>query len=231
MKQKRIGIQRASLVFGVVFLSTGVIRADTDFQQWTAGIIQKDLTPGVRGYLELQPRFSENWSLLDRVIVRPALLFPISSGLTLGLGYAAIPILQPADSLEQRLWEQVVFDGAADWGTFTNRTRLEQRFVEGAGETAWRLRHQFKALVRLGEESPWAIAASDEVFFHLNSASESIQSGFDQNRAFLGLSWKASPEFRVEGGYLLDSVNKPAGTEDRVNHIFALTFFWNPGSG
>ncbi len=216
---------------GVGLLGSGVARADADLQQWTALIVQKELTQGVKGYLEVQPRVSGDWTLLDRVIVRPAILFPWENGITSGLGYAAIAIMQPSSSVEQRLWEQLQVETKGDWGTLTNRTRLEQRFIEGADETAWRLRHQVKALVPLRADSPWALALSDEVYFHLNSASASIESGFDQNRAFLGLSRKWAPDFRIEGGYLLNSVNKAAGAEDRVNHVFVLTFYWNPGSG
>ncbi len=216
------------LIVGCFFIPLVASATDVDLQQWTSLIVQKKISEGIRGYIELQPRLGGDFSNLDRVIFRPALLFPTDGLMTWGVGYAAVPAFQPVTTWEHRAWQQGQWDLKLNGVALTNRTRFEQRFLHGADEVGLRIRHQIRAMVPLVVDSPWSLALVDEIFFNLNAPSSSLAAGFDQNRAFIGVSWQNSETWRIETGYLLNSVNHPENQEDQLKHVWALNFFWNP---
>lgn len=57
------------------------------------------------------------------------------------------------------------------------------------------------ALWRLGKDSDWSLAATDEVFWYTEGMT------FDQNRTFLGISYRINEQLRIETGGLLISQN------------------------
>jgi len=140
--------------------------------------------------------------------VRPALIFDLTDQLTLWLGYAAIGNFGDQFELEHRIWQQLQHRAELEGIILVNRTRLEQRFFEGApGEVGLRLRHLVRAMlpvgtVKPGEEHRWAVVISNEVFFNLNAVSGEMTPGFDQNRAFLGVNVKVRKNLTLDLGYM-----------------------------
>lgn len=186
-------------------------------------------------------------------ILRPALGYQFAPWGTAWLGYAWQPNYflrdDKHDISEHRLWEQ--FSGSWSFGPtqLGVRTRLEQRHRdaggEGQGEGLWalRLRQQVRFAWTLVPKGPWQLVASDEIFFHLNttgvfeeqpdgtrkSVGYPSEAGFDQNRAFLGMGYAPSSDFRLELGYLNQIVNRMERSPDQINHVLFAGMFFKVG--
>ncbi len=214
-----------------------IARAETrqDFRLWTnvtaitdLGHLSSRLTRW-RLWTEVQNRFRDlaKDEDLDQLLVRSALGYEVAKELSVWLGYGYIPVFTEADKVvnEHRLWQQLLWSSELDRWSLTSRTRLEQRFIEGAEEPAWRYR-QFVRLARpLTRQLPLSLVLWDEVFVHLSSASPTIQTGFDQNRIFAGLGWQVTQPARIEIGYLNQFIDTPR--LNRIHHILSLNLFLN----
>jgi hypothetical protein len=191
-------------------------RADvTDTQQWTQVTLQKELTDRWRAYFEVQPRFGKDVDGLERMIIRPAIGYRLNPKLSVWQGYGYTPQFEPEDLYEHRLFQQLLFEDRRGKTAFTSRTRLEERFIEGAGGTAVRLRTMLRLMHPVSADQRWAVVGYEEVFWNLTSTSNGPVSGFDQNRLFLGVSRQVSKELRVETGYLLNHINTPRTSSNR----------------
>jgi Protein of unknown function (DUF2490) len=215
-----------------IFLIAGVIAphralaVDHDFQQWTQLILQGELAGPLGGFLEVQPRWDEGASRLDRWILRPALFWRENDQRSYWLGYGGIEALHPSRAWEHRIWEQVQLTQQEEWGTLGQRFRLEQRFLPGVDPVGLRLRYLLRFVHPWASGSEWAWVTGDELFLNFNSPSASVRSGFDQNRLFLGVSWSFAPGLRAEAGYLNNFVRRPASAEDRFNHVALVSLQW-----
>lgn len=221
----------------VLILVAGIVHAETreDFRLWTNVTAVTNLGhlddrfSRWRLWTEVQNRFRDisHDGELDQVLVRSALGYAVAKGFTVWLGYGYIPTFTEADKVvnEHRIWQQLLWSQDFDRWSFTSRTRLEQRFIEGADDPAWRYR-QFLRLSRpLAQEWPLSLVLWDEVFIHLRSVSPTIQSGLDQNRVFAGLGWQVAKPARVEVGYLNQYLDTPRLI--RFNHILSLNLYLN----
>ena len=188
-------------------------------QQWSVMILQGQILGQVRGYLEIQPRTDLSRGELDRILIRPALYYPLGREVTLWAGYAAVATVNPSLSWEHRAWQQIQHERNFGGVVVINRTRFEERFLPGADDIGLRIRHMLRAVIPVDDRRIWAVVFSDEVFFNLNSPNASNVTGFDQNRAFAGVSWNIAPQFRIEAGYMNVFVNRPGDTTDRMNHV------------
>jgi hypothetical protein len=189
-----------------------------DAQTWTLLVAQGRFTPELRGYAEVQPRIADSWTRFDRLLVRAALGWQVSPAVSLWIGYAWTPLISPRFIHEHRPFQQLLIENR--WGKFSliNRTRLEERFIEGLPVASARLRHMVRGLYQLGE-SPWRLAAYDEAFVTLNAVESGPVAGFDQNRAFLGVNWQVHPVLQLEAGYLNHVVRRAAPAQMLMNHI------------
>lgn len=206
-----------------------------DFRLWTnltAIIDLGRLDAGLsrlRLWIEVQNRFRDlaEDEDLDQVLVRSGLGYQVTERFTVWTGYGYTPSFTEADKVvnEHRLWQQLLWSAGYALGDVTIRTRLEQRFIEGAEHTAWRYRQLVRFSRPLARELPLSLVLWDEAFVHLNSASPAIRAGFDQNRAFAGLGWQVNRPARVEVGYLNQFLDTP--TLHRIHHILSLNLFLN----
>lgn len=206
--------------------------ADTrdDWQTWTAAVATGPLggpdTPW-RFWLEGQARFNDDTSRFNQAILRGAVGHALGQRAAVWAGYAFIPTNRPRtdDNLaEHRLWQQLTWSAPAPLAGFSlsTRTRLEQRDVEGASDTAWRFRQLAKLTRPLGTAGRWYLSLWDEVFVHLDDADWGPDAGLDQNRAFAGLGLRLSNVARAEVGYLHQYVDRRA-VPDASNHTLSLT--------
>lgn len=176
-------------------------------------------------YAELQPRWRDEGSHLDQVLIRPAVFYAVNDKTSVWLGYAHVTT-HPAGKKsfeENRVWQQLLhnFEPLGPV-SIQSRTRLEQRFIQNSDETG----HKIRQMVRL--TMPSAISpklrwvAYDEYFINLNDTDYGARRGFDQNRFFLGANWSFSPEVKMELGYLNQYVN--GKNTDLSNHTLSTTF-------
>lgn len=190
-------------------------------EAWILAVAQGRASSLVRWYAEVQPRTAFNAGESVRLLVRPAVGFQLTPQVSLWAGYGWTPVLVPTFVNEHRAFEQLLLEHRLGPWMLVNRTRFEQRFVEGSGGVSLRLRHMVRALVRFGEASPLGVAMYDEPFFGLNDLGAGPVAGFDQNRAFLGLNYKLDPLFQVELGYL-NTLSRRRAQDTLMGHTVLL---------
>lgn len=109
--------------------------------------------------------------------------------------------------------ERRVNDGAADetrliqqistrHGIIRTRLRLEQRMVERATQTGWRLRPRLGVAVPLGADSRWQVKADAELFVTLRATSRTGTTGLTGLRTQAGLGYKVSDQLSLSLAYL-----------------------------
>lgn len=212
-----------SLVFGLV-LGGAALADETDNQAWLNATGQYRLNGRLLLWAEAQGRFGEDASRLTQSIIRPGLGWQAAPKVSLWAGYARITNHQPGkDQAEDRLWQQALWNiGPMLGGTVTSRSRLEQRWVDGGGDTGWRVRQflKYERPFRPGGDA--SLVLTSETFVALNDADWGARSGFDQMRNFVGVGLSVAPKMRVEAGYLNQYINRP-GDNDRMNHIASVS--------
>lgn len=202
--------------------------AEEDAQAWGAVTASGPVKGDLFLWLEGQARLTDDVGGGSQFILRPAIGARIAADAHAIAGYAYVrtePEGRPA-TREHRLWQQVQFVPLRANGAplVISRTRLEQRMVEGADETGWRLRQfvRLQAPVRSG--SAVQFVGWTEAFLNFNDTDWGARGGFDQWRNFLGIGLPVGERARLEPGYLNQRVFR-AG-EDRTNHIASATVFY-----
>lgn len=184
----------------------------------------------LRWWFDGQARFLDDAGGFNQSLVRPGLGYAVAEDHTLWAGYAWVRTspAAPADEFdEHRLWQQWTYTPKLDRYSFLFRSRLEERWVETGNDVGLRFRQMVRAQYRLTDTPQWSLVAWDEAFFHLNDTDWGARAGFDQNRAFVGVAFKADPDARtrVEVGYLNQYIYRRGGT-DAMNHILSLNLFF-----
>ena len=77
----------------------------------------------------------------------------------------------------------------------------------------------------LPDAPEWAIVVCDEIFVNINSVGNGPDSGFDQNRFFLGMNRQFTEHFNMDLGYQMQALNDRQ--PELINHIILLQFFIN----
>lgn len=201
-----------------------------DLQQWGSVGLTLPLTPGKRLLLmgEAQPRVG---NLQDRgtsgdftqLILRTAVGWQLSKRVSVWQGYAWAPVFEPINVNEHRLHQQLSIQGKIRRLQISNRTRLEERWIENNdGRVSIRLRHMVRGMYPLDAKERWFLVLSDEAFVTLKGVSNGPATGFDQNRLFVGVSRKLSPSVNAELGYLNQFNNSRDPVPDRMNHAILL---------
>jgi len=158
-------------------------------------------------YLELQPRFDTGTPSRGRILFRPGIWYNIDSRQNIALGVLDLTDVE-FNFKEFRIWEQYQRTDGLEFTnaptlSLVNRTRLEQRFLQGSSETGLRLRHMLRAQQPIQAGSPWSWVVFDELFIGINHNTSQPSPGFDQNRIFAGLRRDfAGGHVGVEFGYL-----------------------------
>ena len=203
-----------------------------DSQVWAGIISTGTLKPAGekwRFWLEGQGRFGNDMSTLSQGFVRPGVGYAINEHASLWVGYAHIftdtPFVRTSAD-EERVWQQFTWNQPVGAGSFTSRSRLEQRFVDTVSDTGWRYRHFFKMAYPIKGLPGISAVAFEEVFVNLNDVDGGPQAGFDQNRAFAGLGYAFSKVVKTEVGYLNQFIDRPINP-NRVTHALAITLFLN----
>lgn len=214
----------------VVLLSTvpclpAIADTEDDGRIWLNLNAQAQLPiENLNAYFEFQPRWREDGEEFDQRLIRPALFYKLTPQASVWLGYANVLThrLTTGTTDEDRLWQQFQYNHKLTNGiTLQSRTRLEQRWLSNGDDVGHRVRQLFRVTRPFASLPDLSLVGWDEVFVNFNETDWGAQSGFDQNRAFIGLGYAFTPRLRVEAGYLNQYVETP--TIDRLNHVFATT--------
>ena len=203
---------------------------------WTALFAQGDFSGHEeegspwRWAFDGQARFLEDTNGFNQSLLRPVIGRSLGSAWTVWLGYAWIrtnPGPGP-ESDEHRPFQQLTWSGSFGSLSASSRTRLEQRFVRGNNDLAWRFRQFVKLGYPLGLGTDLRLVGYEELFLNLNDADTGPRSGFDQNRFFAGVAIPVggSTDATLELGYLNQFVRSP-NSRDRLNHVLSLNLFLN----
>lgn len=213
------------ILFSALFLfySLPAFAVDSDLQEWTTFTFTGPKAEKLRGYMEVQPRFGTNISRMYTIMVRPALMYQLTENSSVWLGHAWTPIVAPVYKDEQRLWQQYSILFPFSGFTLASRTRIEERWISGVSSVAMRLRQNVRFVLPLCQsEAEWSLIAWDEIFFHLNSPTASIEAGYNQNRLFIGAGRLLYPGIKAEAGYLMNHVSR-VGLDAQMNHVIVTT--------
>ena len=175
-----------------------------------------DSLSSVRLWVEGQGRFNNsnpnsNMNFYQGM-ARTAVGYALTDRLTLWAGYTYLPTENYGKGYvgEQDAWPAVRYIFPTKIGTVMLREMVEMRFVRGDApgirpRTMAKLIHPLEFEPRLG------LVVWDEVFFNANNVTNNPNlglSGFNQNRAFAGVSWTFNESARMEFGYMNQMVNK-----------------------
>lgn len=227
-------VDRVILTFVIVtmfFLCPAISEANSeitnDLQQWDIVTLRADLPHKVLLYAEVQPRMGDGISHLDRFLIRPAIGYQLTPKLSVWQGYAWTPTFlsnknEGHFNSEQRLFQQLLREDKLNKLSLTNRTRLEERFINGSSSMSVRVRHMLRLSYPICKSEKWSLVGYEELFWNLSNAVGGPQAGFDQSRTFVGLNRKISKHLSIEAGYMANYVNRYNSMPDKLNHIVLL---------
>ena len=198
--------ERLLLLVALAILVPVQSRADVDedgglwgvaVAEGSAGFVSPKLEKW-RWWLEGQIRFRDDGSEFDQGFFRVGAGYQVAPKVSLWAGYGWFRTSPEGASYfnEDRIWQQLLWKPSLGPFGVLWRTRLEQRFLDTGDDTGWR----FRQFVKLSYPLPrrFYLAAYDEVFIALNSTDYGADSGFDQNRLFAGVGWKANDDIKLE---------------------------------
>lgn len=212
----------------MILLLPAVSNADTSSRNstWLMSLSRIKLTETVNSFVDIQPRFTINDTsggddnALDTLLLRGALGYQITPNIGLYQGYAYIPTYDPKNVEHRSFQELFIKQPLQGKGALSHRLRFEQRFIDNADETAYRLRYFARYTHPLKQWHPsLSLAINEEIFINLNDADNGPQSGFNQNRLFVGLNYRVNPTLAYEFGYQNQIVNVPNNSNNVMNHI------------
>lgn len=216
---RRLGLALLALSIGA---SSAAAQSVHDAQLWTQVVVTPHLAPDWMVHLEAQPRWSEDMSELNQVILRTALGRQVTDRISVWGGYAWIPrTLGPGTEHEHRIWEQLsaTLPDAGKW-TPSIRIRLEQRFLEQWGDSSHRLRMMGRLVRPIDAQRRWLLVGWNELMLTLDDTAPGPWQGVDQNRLFGGLARRFNPKVTLEGGYLWQTLEPPDGVRFNAHVAF-----------
>ena len=157
-------------------------------------------------FTETQLRLWEVASNVNEWFIRAAGHYNLSPKALVGIGYMrseVSPFESGSNTSEDRLYEQ--FTIGHEWGRtrLEHRYRLEQRWIEEAGETRYsnRLRYRLQVTTPIGREAiepgTYFVNVYDEIFLNFDSTR-----AFDQNRLYAAGGRQFTPHSNLQLGLL-----------------------------
>lgn len=186
-------------------------------------------------HLDVQLRSADEWDGVRNFLLRPGVTYYINKNSNATVGYLLANTFSKstgsADNVltEHRIWEQYILTHKLSAIAVQHRFRLEQRFIETAGNDIFsqRLRYFLRGVIPLGKTKEaftrGAFAAlQNELFFNVQHKTKLNGKLFDQNRAYGAIGYRFSKSFDMEAGYLNQFVS--GARNNTMNHAvqFAL---------
>jgi hypothetical protein len=208
-------------------------RAETshDEQLWINLTAMGSISERAVYFVEFQPRIGDGVSRVDQLLMRAALGWKLSPGVSVyqGYGHIVVPIEGGRDVNEERSFQQLnLAMGKPLGGELSSRTRLEQRWRSNGRDVGWRLRSmvRFEKALRADSDAINALVWA-EPFVALNDTDWGARAGFDQLRSFAGIELGLPGASTAELGYLNQIVDQRGG-DRRMNHVASVTVFFRP---
>ncbi len=203
-----------TLLAGAALASaTPALASDEAFELWLAPSVRAALDGNTDLRLETAQRFRNSADgRPDTYFARAWLSQQVSQYLT--IEGAIERRVNDGGWDETRLMQQLV----AQHGIFRNRVRLEQRFVDNAPKTGWRLRTEHGVRIDLDKKRDWFFRADAEFFFVLEATGLTGLTGFTEQRSQAGFGHRFNDHFNASLSYKRVQQIRP-GRADVVGHI------------
>ena len=236
-----IGVAAWSLVAGAgsEVLAAGS-NVQQDFRLWSPVYLTVPLSTSFLGYAEVNPRFGDDVSDLNQLILRTAIGYKLNDRWSVWQGYAWNTVYynannQPDFTGENRVYQQLTYKvklpflEAFPFIKYNSRTRLEERWIDHTDGTAIRARTMLRVDIGLPKMIPdTAFVVYDEIFVNLNGVSGGPEAGFDQNRFFIGFNHEFMKQFNVDLGYQMQIINTRKDLMvNQMNNMILLQFWIN----
>lgn len=183
--------------------------ADNEFEVWLNPTFSTDVGQDTTVELETVQRFRDE-PAADTYYGRLWVHHDLSDALEVSGG---IQRQKERESRETRLLQQLGYRA----GIFRGRTRLEQRFVDDADRTAWRLRQRVGVSVPLASgDNAWSLQANVEGFLTLRASSVGGDTGITGVRTIVGVQRDFGSVGLLLGYVRNQSIAE--GEPDRVGH-------------
>jgi hypothetical protein len=197
-------------------LSTPALAEENRLEAWFEGSVVKDV--GGKSFVEFQTqqRFRSSSNPIGDT---HAYRLWLGSKFGKVTAMAGVHRSKEGSTRETRLLQQLSYSFA---GTpLKGRTRIEQRFIDNAAQTGWRLRQRVGVAVPIGSgDGGWALVGNAEGFWTLRATSRTGQKGLTGLRTFAGVE-RSFGNLDLELGYTRQQ-NIRDNAPDRVGHAPTL---------
>ena len=178
-------------------------------QLWQFAVISGDLDADMHLILDASQRWRANASGKDQQTLRLTIEQTVARGVRIGGGAM---VLAAGGNTELRPHQQL----SVTRGSFDLRTRLEQRFFDGADRVEWRLRQRIQYNHPLG--TGWRAHVGGEWFGLLQSRRRNEGGSTEQWRAQAGIAYRVNRRLEIGANYWLLVFPEGAGPA-RTSHV------------
>ncbi|WP_086608991.1 DUF2490 domain-containing protein [Erythrobacter donghaensis] len=183
---------------------------DQDVQLWHVFNLTGDIAEGTRLTIDASQRWREEARGDEQQTLRFTIEQTVAEGVRIGGGGA---VFEAGGLTEIRPHQQVTLTQ----GRFEFRTRLEERFVDGADRVELRLRQRVQYTQPLGKG--WRAQVGGEWLGLLQGRQRGQGTSTEQWRALTGVAYKVSDKAEIGGNYWL--LEFPRGERpNRTSHVF-----------
>lgn len=200
-------------------ISSLAAAAETDLEQWSVAFANHNYDGDWSNSMQLETRLSDNKNGLKEVIFKPSGYYRFNPTAQLGFGYKYQ--VKPNSPDEQDLWQEFHYQTPVGKYGINHQFRLEQRFIDNIDGIIPRVRYLIHANIPLGADR--YVALSEAVRFNLTDKGEGPVSGFEQNRIYAGVGFRARKKLKIEVGYLWQYERARIGPNES-NHVLRLQF-------
>ena len=199
---------------------------------WVVSNHEQKISEKISFKTDVQFRSANQFKYVEAVLLRPYLVFSLTSKHSLGAGYAylgnkTIESNQQKFQIEHRIWQQFQIENKWNKSEITNRVRLEQRFIqkEAAFNFVQRFRYyaRFQSAIFKGSaDGGFFVGLQNEIFLNIQNKEVVNDKLFDQNRVYAGLGFRFSQAVAIEAGYIYRYQ-----IEDKKMHHHIIQFAFN----
>lgn len=185
------------------------IAGEEDVQLWVYAVAQGEFDDDTSWALDGSARWREQARGDEQQTYRLTIDQDVDDGVKIGGGFG---VFEAGGLTELRPFQQLTLSR----GRLSARTRIEQRFFDGADRMELRLRQMVRYAQPLG--SGWR-ASIDGEFLHLaQTRNRNPLAATDQWRARTIVTRRVSESLSLGAGYLLIYTPRPRAN-DRINHV------------
>lgn len=184
-------------------------------------------------HAEIQVRRADLFRTSQQLLLRGGMHYFLSDDIQITAGYCFVntspysPFIQGEAFDEHRAWQQVLLKQKSKQTGIHHRYRLEQRWIEQAGNTKPFFIQRVRYLCKVAHPIPktnWQVVASNELF--LGITKHIRLNILEQNRTFLGLHYFIHPHLKAEVGYLYQWILYPDGIRAERNHTIQAGIYY-----